>query len=306
MNAAEFSLLYGSPMAVLSSCLRGFLRAAPGKILIAADYIAIEARGVAWLAGQEDVLDVFRSGQDIYLHAATKIYGREITKADKPERQIGKVATLALGYQGGVGAFQTMARAYGIKVADADADRIKVAWREAHPKIVQYWYDLEQAALDAVRQPGKITVAGAVGREIRFLKKGSFLLARLPSGRRLAYPFPVITEKEVPWGGTRPSLTYKTVDSTTRQWGQTDTYGGKLCENVTQAICRDLLAAAIVRLEKAGFPVVLHVHDEIVCEVDADDESAEARMSAIMSEVPPWAAGFPIEVESWRAVRYRK
>ncbi len=205
MNAAEFSLLYGSPMAVLSSCLRGFLRAAPGKILIAADYRAIEARGVAWLAGQEDVLDVFRSGQDIYLHAATKIYGREITKADKSERQIGKVATLALGYQGGVGAF----RAYGIKVADADADRVKIAWREGHPKIVQYWYDLERAALDAVRQPGKITAAGAVGREVRFLKKGSFLLARLPSGRRLAYPFPVITRRSTaqPGSGARPTPT---------------------------------------------------------------------------------------------------
>lgn len=302
--------LYGPPTQVLSSCLRAFIAASPGHTLVAADFSSIEARGLAWLADQRDDLAIFESGEDIYLKAASDIYGRRITKDDKDERQIGKVATLALGYQGGVGAFQTMAKAYGVKVSDSEADTIKVAWRDGHKKVVQYWYDLESAAMRAVNNPGASTPVGPAGRQSIFMKppKGNFLLCKLPSKRMLYYPYPSIIDKTMPWGAVKPALQYKGVDSVTRQWKSLDTYGGKLCENITQAICRDLLAGAVIRLEREEFPVVMHVHDEVVCEVPeflADDRTV-GDVERIMSQLPAWAEGFPVEAVGWMGKRYRK
>ena len=146
----ELDMFYGPLMDAIADSLRGMIVAEPGNDLVAVDFSAIEARVLAWLAGQEDVLDVFRKGTDIYCHAASGIYHRVVTKKDKAERQIGKVAVLALGYGGGVGAFQSMARVYNVKVPDAEADEIKSAWRAVHPAIVNYWYDLERAAIRAL------------------------------------------------------------------------------------------------------------------------------------------------------------
>ena len=305
-NAAPLIALgYGPPMTVMSDCLRGMIRAESGHDFIAADFSAIEARGLAWLAGEERVLEIFRGHGKIYENAAAGIYGKPMADVTKDERQIGKVAVLALGYQGGVGAFQTMARGYGVQVSDERAEEIKTAWRKVHPAIVRYWYDLEEAAVSAVLRPGEPFSAGATGREVTFKRRGNFLWCRLPSGRALCYPYPRIQSKTTPWGAPKDQVHYMAVNGVTRKWELSHVYGGLLSENVTQAVCRDLLAEAILRLEERGYPVVFHVHDEVVTEAPLGHGSLE-EMEAIMSEVPAWAAGFPIKAEGWRGERFRK
>lgn len=286
-------MLYGDPMVALSSTLRSMIVPAQGNRLMVVDFNAIEARVLAWLAGEQEPLDVFATGQCIYCHAATSIYGRTITKADKEERQIGKVAVLALGYQGGVGAFQTMAAAYRVEIEDELADQIKVKWRKANKNIVRFWYDLEAAANNAVKHRGHVFDAGP----ITFKCHGDFLFAKLPSGRRLAYYQPRLGNNGLEFWGT---------DSKTGgRWAKLDTYGGKLAENITQAVARDLLADAMLRVEAAGYPVVMHVHDEIVSEVPKDFGSL-AEFEQLICQMPDWATGLPMAVEGFECERYRK
>lgn len=299
-------MCYGPVLDAMADSLRAMITATPGNELIAMDFSAIEARVLAWLAGQESVLDIFRTHGKIYEHAAAGIYRKDISAVTKDERQIGKVAVLALGYGGGVGAFQSMARVYGVKVEDALADEIKKAWREAHPKIVRYWYELEDAAINAV-ELGEACGAGVQGRHVTFKKNGSFLWCRLPSGRVLCYPYPTVKQIETPWGELKPALHFMSVNGTTNKWEETKTYGGSLAENITQAVARDLLAQALPRLEASGFPVVFHAHDEAVVEIPADAEaSAIEKAEHLMSVVPAWAKGLPLSAEGWRAFRYRK
>ncbi len=310
----RMELIYGQPLSVVSDCLRGMICAAPGNELLAGDYANIEGRGIAWLAGEDWKLDAFRAqdantGPEIYVLTAEKMYPHKkgmITKKS-PERQIGKVAELACGYQGGVGAFQTMANTYLVKVPDAEAEIIKTQWREAHPKIVQYWYDLDAAVIEAVMHPGLKTFAGPTGRHSTFLVKGSFLLCKLPSGRVLTYPYPKLKSKETPWGDMKEQLHYMTVDGLSGKWVETSTYGGKLAENITQAVCRDLLAHSLQICEANGYPVVLHVHDEIVVELDETRaRTVEAQVYEAMASTPEWATGLPVVIEGWRGKRYRK
>lgn len=299
-------MCYGPVLDAMADCLRGMIVAKPGYELIAMDFSAIEARVLAWLAGEEKVLDIFRTHGKIYEHAAAGIYNKKIEEVNKDERQIGKVAVLALGYGGGVGAFQSMARVYGVKVADDKADEIKKAWRESHKRIVRYWYDLEGAAINAV-DLGVVCKAGPIGRQIAFVKKGSFLWCKLPNGRVLCYPYPVVKDTPTPWGEPKSALHFMTVNGTTNKWEETSTYGGSLAENITQAVARDLLAEALPRLEDNGFPVVFHAHDEAVVEIATSQPQDTLHMvEEIMSEVPAWATGLPISAEGWRAARYRK
>lgn len=296
---------YGPVMDAMADCVRGMITASPGHELIAMDFSAVEARVLAWLAGEEGVLDIFRTHGKIYEHAASGIYRKPLEKVTKDERQIGKVAVLALGYGGGVGAFQSMARNYGVQVDDDRAEKIKSAWREAHPKIVQYWYDLERAAIQGT-EFNALTAAGAPGRQVKFRRDGSFLWCKLPSGRVLCYPYPTIKHREMPWGDSKPALHFIAVNIGNK-WEETHTYGGSLAENVTQAVARDLLADAMIRLEHNGFPVVLHVHDEAVVEVPADAPADTIRKAEnIMAEQPWWAKELPLAAEGWRGVRYRK
>jgi DNA polymerase len=286
-------MLYGDPMAALSSTLRSMIVPAQGNRLMVVDFNAIEARVLAWLAGEQEPLDVFATGQCIYCHAATSIYGRTITKKDKEERQIGKVAVLALGYQGGVGAFQTMAAAYRVEIEDELADQIKVKWRKANKNIVRFWYALEEAANNAVKHRGHAFDAGP----ITFKCHGDFLFAKLPSGRRLAYYQPRLGNNGLEFWGTDSRLGGR--------WAKLDTYGGKLAENITQAVARDLLADAMLRVEAKGYPVVMHVHDEIVSEVPKDFGSL-AEFEQLICQMPDWATGLPMAVEGFECERYRK
>jgi DNA polymerase len=308
-------LLYGAPMTIISDCIRGMITAAPGHVLVAADFANIEGRVLAWLAGESWKLGAFTAfdegkGEDIYKLTAGKIYGKTAKEVSKDERQIGKVAELALGYQGGVGAFQTMARGYGVKISDERAEEIKVAWREAHPRIKNYWYALEESASMAVQHPGnKFKVRAGSPGEISFLLKGSFLFCQLPSKRVLSYPYPKLKPKETGWGEIKEQIHYMKVNGLTNKWEETHTYGGSLAENVTQAVARDVLAEAIVRCEEDAWPVVLHVHDEIVCEVEDPQDRSQRwldEFEGLVSKNPIWADGLPIAAAGWIGKRYRK
>lgn len=319
---AYIDMMYGPTMDAIADSLRGMIVAEPGNDLVAVDFSAIEARVLAWLAGQESVLDIFRTHGKIYEHAAAGIYHVPMERVTKDQRQIGKVGVLALGYGGGVGAFQSMARVYGVKVPDAEADEIKSAWRAVHPAIVSYWYDLERAAIRALTDGG-VQAVGPRGREVKFRKAGSFLWLQLPSKRVLCYPYPELRIVDTPWGEQKEALTYMTeLDSTTRKklgnkvlpdpnangnWCRISTYGGSLTENVTQAVAADLLRYSMVTLESAGYPITLTVHDEAVVEIasSCDDRTLE-RIEELMAQTPAWAAGLPVSAEGWRGPRYRK
>ena len=294
-------MFYGSPVKVISSCLRSFICAPPHKTLIAGDWSAIEARGLAWLAGEKRVLDIFKADGKIYEAEAAGIYSVHIDEVDKDQRQIGKVAVLALGYQGGVKAFQSMAKIYGIKISDAQADSIKERWRSNNPNIVRFWYDLEKAAHTALNCPETIVNVNT----IKYLFKHNHLWCLLPSGRMLCYPFAQIKTIVTPWGEDKLAVTFMNVDSYTKKWIRKPVYGGFLAENITQAVCRDLLAEVLIRLEDTKYKTVMHVHDEVVCEVDEGDADLK-EFNSILEEVPSWAKELPLKAESWIGKRFRK
>lgn len=348
--AAYINFLDGNPLDVISWALRGMLTAAPGHDLLAADFRAIESRGLAWLAGEQWKLDAHAAfdagtGPEPYRLMASDILSKPIAELTDHDRQTyGKVPDLACGFQGGVGAFQRMAKTYGVRVSDEIAERAKTGWRNKHPLTVRYWYELEDACKTAVLHPGSVWRTGPKGREVAFRVRGSFLWCLLPSGRALCYPYPKVKPIATPWGEMKDQVHYMTVDSVTNKWVETHTYGGKLAENITQAICRDLLAEAIKRCEmtdaihlwlpgdiaegetqeqwrtrqdkfaraydnakRSGFPVVLHVHDEIVAEVPSSaPPETLALFEATCSETPQWAAGLPVVAKGWRGRRYRK
>jgi DNA polymerase len=314
-GAEHIETFHGNAMDALSNCLRGFIVAAPGHVLMAPDFANIEGRGVAWLAGERWKLDAFRAQDDktgpgIYELSYSTSMGVQVSTVTKAQRQIGKVQELSMGYQGGVGAFQNMAKNYGVKVPDDEADRIKKLWRGAHPAIVRLWKDLEQAALNAVARPGRLYEAGVVPSA--FKVSGSFLWCRLPSGRVLCYPYPRIELVEVPWEdedgnkAKKDCVCYMGEDSKTHKWSRQKTYGGKLTENITQAICRDLLRDAMFRAEREGFPIVMHVHDELVVELPEAQADRLDELCEVVSEVPAWAKGLPVVAEGWVGRRYRK
>ena len=295
----------GPPMAVVSDCLRGMLVAAPGMELIAADFTAVEARVLAWLAGQRDLVRLFATGGDAYRHMAAEIYGRPAGSIAKGslERQLGKQAVLGCGYGLGAPKFRTTCVNAGLHISAALAERVVQTYRSRNDHVVALWRQLEQAALRAVEQPGLI-VPAAAGR-VRLRANGGFLWLVLPSSRALAYPSPSIEDRETPWHELRPQVTYLGVNSITRAWERQSAYGGRWTENVVQAVARDLLAAAMLRLERAGYPIVLSVHDEIVVEVTEGYGSVQ-EFEAIMCQLPDWAAGCPVAAEGWRGLRYGK
>lgn len=289
--------IYGDPLSALSSAIRSVITAPPGRRLIVADYAAIEARVLPWLAGQADVLEVFRGHGKIYEHTASQIYRKPLGEITKDERFVGKVATLALGYQGGAKAFRQMAEAYGVDISDDLAERVKLGWRDANRQTVRYWYAVERAAVDAVRNPGEVFRC----RSAAFKASDGFLLLRLPSGRPLRYFKPDL--KEGKFG--REQVTFEGRDSVTGKFRRQTTYGGKLVENITQAVARDLMLAGMFNVENAGYDVVLTVHDELIVEADNGFGSA-ADVERLMCDAPTWADGLPLRAEGFETQRYRK
>lgn len=304
-DVALMELMYGDVMTLLSHALRGMIVPSPGRRLMVADYAAIEARVVLWLAEDDEALDVFRRRECIYMAMATEIYGRPITDKVKQadERQMGKQAVLGLGYQMGAKKFQaTLAEKWGIFIELDFAQLIVDKYREKFWRVKKMWWDQEAAAIAAVQQPGRQFRCGRV----RWMCFDGFLHCRLPSGRLLGYCDPRVEKKATPWGEKRDCLTYMGVDPYTKKWRRQDTYGGMLVENITQATARDLMADAMLRCHEEGmYDVILSVHDELLAECDEDAGSVED-FEAVMAHVPDWAEGCPIAAEGWTGYRYRK
>lgn len=303
-------LIYGRPNDTLSQLIRTAFVAAPGNVLIDADFSAIEARVISWLADQEWRLEVFRTHGKIYEASASQMFGVPIERIKKgnPEyslRQRGKVAELALGYQGGVSAMRKMDTGHQLdNLSDDEIKDIVNRWRDTNPKIRDLWYAFDSAAVQVINCGGSIKVrCCTLAREYDSTQGVSCLTILLPSGRKLYYIDPAVGENR--WGN--PSITYMGLNDKNK-WSRVETYGGKLVENVVQAIARDCLAQAIEHLEAAGYPVVFHVHDEVVIDIApfADDKTMLNNVVQIMSTPIPWAQGLPLGADGWVGTFFKK
>ena len=360
-DAPAMRALYGEIMELLSSALRGAMTASEGRDLMVADYAAIEARVVFWLARDNTALDVFRRGEDIYCDMATGIYGYDVKKKTHPdERQFGKQAILGLGFEMGFVTFLLTCKKYDISFTKEQVmrivggryaeieeqvekyfltDRKRIArmkeaelsirehmhelvlmqytvqkYRNRYPEVKQMWRDQEDAAIQAVRNPGS-RVDCERGRNtwvVETIGGQEVLVTYLPSGKPLFYWNPRVVLKKTPFknpDGThvlKPCVVFWGVDPYTKKWSLQDTYGGKLVENITQATARDLMALAMVRADDSGvYDVLLSVHDELVCEVDKGKGDLR-EFERMMAETPGWAHGCPVDAEGWRGERYRK
>lgn len=305
-NIEALRFIYGSIPNTLSQLIRTAFIAAPGKVLIDADFSAIEARVISWLAGEEWRLEVFRTHGKIYEASASQMFGVpiELIKKGNPEyslRQKGKVAELALGYQGGTGALIAMG-ALDMGIAEEDLSDIVSRWRESNKRIRDLWYKMEAAAVQVISQGGAVGVNGLViSHELNCDTGFDTLTILLPSGRKLFYVSPQIGENQ--WG--KPSLSYMGMNQTSKKWQRIETYGGKLVENSVQAIARDCLAQAIENLETAGIPVVFHIHDEVVIDCTPDTASLDDVIQ-IMSKPIPWASGLPLGADGWVGTFFKK
>ncbi len=348
-----FSALHGSPTEALSAAIRGLLVASPGMDLFVADYSAIEARVLCWLAGQEDALDLFRRGEDVYVDMAASVYGCSTSEVDSDRRFVGKQAVLGLGYGMGAVKFSDNVRELGLRFGFGAAELplgffkgvVDVYRREKYTAVVAFWEALEDAAHLAVTRGGVLSAG-----PLEFFMRGRFLHIKLPSGRLLAYAEPALVKRRVwtfpavnalgeevavmvrtrqgagvPAAAAREratergwvlrsgkyhardgvALTYMTARGQ-GAWIREETYGGKLAENVTQAVARDVLADALLRADasRAFHRVVLTVHDELVCEADPAEDLDAFRN--LVAQQPEWAPDLPISAEAWQGPRYGK
>ena len=297
---------YSRPLAVVGDCSRSMIDAASGHVLIGADLSSIESRVLAWIAGEGWKLDAYRrfdatraASDEPYCETACKIFrvpSGSYTK-DAPERSVGKTCDLAFGYQGGLNAWRKFEPD---KFTDAEVETFKVEWRAAHPATVKFWHDIDRAAVLAMRERGQVVRCGRI--DLKFA--GAFLMLKLPSGRRISYPQPrLVTES----GSNRHRVVF--ADNAAGQFkdcrnGQ-GAYAGTWTENIVSGIARDLLAAAMLRVEAAGYPITMHVHDELVCEVPIGFGSVE-EFTRLMTRKPAWALELPIAASAWTGPRYCK
>ncbi len=394
LKADSEDLFFDNVMQLTSSAIRGSIIAPEGKKLVVADLSNIEGRILAWLAGEQWKLNAFKQydtgdGYDLYKLAYAKSFGVSPTTVDNDQRQVGKVQELALGYQGGVGAFLTFAAAYNLdleamadaaleaipKVIVAEAkgfltwlyksenkkhalrmangmpevsswailsaasskirfglsedafvvcDSFKRMWRYAHPEIAAWWRELEDAARLAISTPGQAVVC----RRVKLIKTGAWLRIVLPSGRSLCYPAPQLggkctvcegsgkleiegKEQTCPScdgerNGRQGQITYMGINQYSRKWSRLSTYGGKIAENITQAVARDVLVHNFPRIEDAGYEIVLTVHDEDITEAPDEPQFNAEHLAQLMATNPPWAKGLPLAAAGFEALRYRK
>lgn len=285
-------LFEDTPLGVISSCLRGCLVPEKGAAFVVGDLAQIEARVIAWLAGQHDILGVFARGDDVYIWTAEKV--------GSSNRQLGKVLVLSCGFGTGPPKFLATAAKYGVTLELPEAEHLVWEWREANHHIVDYWHALGHAALDIVGAPSGISTR--VGR-VLLEHRNRALVIRLPSGRELFYQRAAVERDEE----GRFGVTYEGVNQYTRHWERIRTWGGKLAENITQAVARDVLAHDLVKLYGEGLPIVGTVHDELIGEPEAADAQPWLeRMLDVMQTAPAWAPGLPIGAEGHILERYGK
>lgn len=339
VSTENLKLLYGENlMPLFSSVLRGMFIASKGKELFVEDYNAIETRVLWWLADHQKGLDIFRKGQDPYREMAAAIYKKSLLEINDDERQVGKAAVLGCGYQ--MGGKKFMTSAWDVYRAKVDLDLAKVAvtaYREMHSPVTELWSNYEQACIYAIENPGEKYRVGLV----KFIFENEFLWIELPSGRKLAYKDPELEmskvlimtnadndriyaqnmfmyQEAIEAGYKKTSefdakkIKYwainqkaKKVDCVIPKWTRETTYGGKITENIVQAVSRDLLAESIVRAEKAGFNVLMHSHDECVSEAPIGKFTSE-QYKEIMEALPKWAEGLPLKTGGWKGFRYKK
>lgn len=288
----ELEMLYGNVPSVLSELIRTAFVAKDGHVFHVCDFSAIEARVLAWVAGEKWVLDVFRKGGDIYCATAAKMFHCNVEKHGENAhlRQKGKVAVLALGYQGGVGALETMGGAR-MGLREEEMKMIVTQWRGANPKIVRFWHNVEKAARTALETDEAITLP----RGLTFKRRWGGLLVTLPSGRSIYYPRMKMENGR---------FSYEGQNQTTGKWERKETYGGTMAENIVQAIARDLLGHTMLWLDEAGFKIVFHVHDEAI--IEAHEGQTLQQIEDIFARVPDWASGLPLKGAGYTTPYYLK
>lgn len=299
-NLENLQLLFDSPSEVLSQLIRTALIASPGNNLICADFSAIEARVTAWLADEKWRIKVFKSHGKIYEASASMMFKIPIEKVTKgsDERQKGKVSELALGFGGGPEALKRMG-ALEMGIPETELPKLVKMWRNASPAIVRFWKEINDCAIQAVKNPGK----KIYHKRLWFITAYNILWIKLPSGRCLTYYDP----KLIPGKWDTLQLTYLGVDQYTKRWERLTTYGGKLTENIVQAVARDLLAESMLKLDYAKFNIVMHVHDEVIIDhPEKSTASAVIKINKIMSEAPQWADGLPLNAECFITKYYKK
>lgn len=316
-NIAGLRMIYGSINDTLSQLIRTAFVATPGNVLIDADFSAIEARVISWLAGQEWRLEVFRTHGKIYEASASQMFHVPIEKIKKgnPEyalRQRGKVAELALGYQGGVSAMRRMDTGHNLDdLSDDEVKGIVDRWRETNSMIRDLWNIVDSAAVTVITNGGAQTIRSettdaviTLACELDAITGTRYMTILLPSGRKLYYPSPEIGVNR--WGN--PSVSYMGQNQTTKRWERVETYGGKLVENIVQAIARDCLAIAIENLEARGLHVVFHIHDEVVIDTPAwaDEDTMLDTVTKIMTKPIPWAQMLPLNADGWVDKYFKK
>ena len=289
-------ILFDSTSGVLSELIRTAFVPKEGSRFIVADFSAIEARVIAWFAGEKWRLDVFENGGDIYCASASQMFRVPVEKngVNGHLRQKGKIAELALGYGGSVGALKAMG-ALQMGVLEEELQPLVTAWRQSNPRIVKLWWDVDKAAMMAVSQQKAIETHG-----IRFSYQSGMLFITLPSGRNLVYVKPRIGINQ--FGSD--AITYEGVGGT-KKWERIESYGPKFVENIVQATARDILAEAMLRLSDSGFEIVMHVHDEAVLEVPLGVSSVD-EVCLIMSEKPEWASGLLLSADGFECDFYKK
>jgi DNA polymerase len=293
-------MLYDNPSDILSQCIRPAIIPAPGYKFVVSDFSAIEARIIAWLAGEQWRLDVFKTHGKIYEASASQMFKIPIEQITKGSslRQKGKVAELALGYQGSAGALIQMG-ALRMGLSEEELPDLVKQWRTANPKIVQFWYETEAAVMKAISNKSTVKIKD----NLKAIYKSGFLFIELPSGRRLAYVKPKIMDHDKFPG--KQKIVYQQLNPTTYQWEDTDTYGGKLVENIVQATARDCLAHSMLKLDQAGYKIVMHVHDEVVVEIPENTNELE-KVCSLMGETIPWAKGLPLRADGYECRYYMK
>ena len=298
----EFEMNYANVTQVLSELIRTAFVAEPGKTFHVCDFSAIECRVIAWLASEDWVLDVFRTNGDIYCANASKMFKVPVEKHGQNAqlRQKGKIATLALGYGGGVSALEAMGGSKLGLTEDEEKEIVKL-WRDSNPRIVRMWAVIEKAAITAIKTGESVTVY----RNIVIGKRWGMLTITLPSGRTICYPrAEVETEYNDGWRGDHDIIEYEGLNQTTKKWGKVRTYGGKLTENIVQAVARDILGIVILRAKAEGLNIVFHIHDEIIVEATPDQTLAD--VEALFSKPIDWCRDLPLKGAGYTTPYYLK